>query len=186
MAATDISASLPPALSAHVRLTLAGSQLRLPAWAGLFRPGGDAADEGWFDFGDEDDSPPTPAQIAALGRLIADQAAIGHAVLRAVSAALPAIEAMFSDAGWRVRLPGPDLPELGASLAVSGVVVHDIPGGEAVLGVVLRCDWDAEHGLGVLLRGTEPLGVGGADAAILGWVARAAARGERERCGFYG
>lgn len=152
----------------------------------MFRPGGEAGGGGWFDFGDTDDPPLTPAQIAAVGRLIAEQAAVGQAIPRGVSVVLPAIQTMFSAAGWDVRLPEPGCPELGTSIAVSGVIVHDIPGGDAVLGVVLECDRDAEHGLGVLLRRTEVLGVGGADADILGWVARSAAGGECERCGFYG
>ena len=39
------------------------------------------------------------------------------------------------------------------------------------LGFEFGCTWDSEHGLGVLRHGTRVVEVGGADTAILLWIA---------------
>ncbi len=44
--------------------------------------------------------------------------------------------------------------------------------GKPFIGVELGCDWEAEHGIGILLHGEKPLEIGGADTAILLWFAK--------------
>ena len=44
--------------------------------------------------------------------------------------------------------------------------------GKPYVEVELGCTWEVEHGLGVLLHGATPLEVGGADTAILLWIAK--------------
>ena len=39
-------------------------------------------------------------------------------------------------------------------------------------GFEFGCTWDDEHGLGVLMHGTRVVKIGGADTAILLWLAK--------------
>lgn len=58
---------------------------------------------------------------------------------------------------------------------ITGIVsinVHPIKkDGKPYVGIELGCTWDDEHGLGVLFCGTELIEIGGADTAILLWIA---------------
>ena len=69
--------------------------------------------------------------------------------------------------------------DLWSILTLLSVYVHPLfAGGVPYLGFEFDCTWDEEHGLGVLMHGTRVVEVGGADTAILRWIAEkdAAAR----------
>lgn len=55
------------------------------------------------------------------------------------------------------------------SINVHQVVKNDLP----YAGFLFECTWDDEHGLGVLMHGTRVVEIGGADTAILLWIAEA-------------
>lgn len=58
-------------------------------------------------------------------------------------------------------------------VGVSSINVHPIEqDSKPFIGVELGCTWEAEHGVGILLLGDEPLEIGGADTAILLWLAQ--------------
>jgi hypothetical protein len=46
-------------------------------------------------------------------------------------------------------------------------------GGPPYIGYEFGCEWDVEHDLGVLMRGTDLVEVGQADTAVLLWIAKA-------------
>jgi uncharacterized protein DUF6985 len=71
-----------------------------------------------------------------------------------------------------------EVPEVGSEAELSSMVelesvhVHQVvAGGLPYLGFALRCDWDEEHGAGVLLHGTRVVEIGGQDTAFLLWIA---------------
>lgn len=55
--------------------------------------------------------------------------------------------------------------------------------GIAYTGYELSCAWDDEHGVGVMTHGDRIVKVGGADMAILGWVARGDAKSKAGKAG---
>jgi hypothetical protein len=64
---------------------------------------------------------------------------------------------------------GEDLRPL---IGLHSVNVHPLKkNGMPYLGFEFGCTWDEEHGLGVLTHGTRVVEVGGADTAILLWLA---------------
>ena len=69
----------------------------------------------------------------------------------------------------------PDLrrkEDLTALIGLHSVHVHQISGsGVPYVGFELGCTWDPEHELGVLMHGTRVVEVGGADTAMLLWIA---------------
>ena len=57
-------------------------------------------------------------------------------------------------------------------IGLYGVNLHPLQkDGLPYLGFEFGCTWDVEHGLGVLMHGTRVVEVGGADTAILLWIA---------------
>jgi hypothetical protein len=58
-------------------------------------------------------------------------------------------------------------------IGLSGINIHQIMTGDApYLGFEFGCRWDQEHGCGILMRGTRVVDVGGADTALLLWMAQ--------------
>ena len=53
------------------------------------------------------------------------------------------------------------------------VYIHQVSrNGMPYAGYEFGCTWDDEHGLGILMHGTRPLKIGGADTAFLLWIAK--------------
>jgi hypothetical protein len=58
-------------------------------------------------------------------------------------------------------------------VGIVSVKIHQVAkNGIPFIGVEMGCSWDEEHGLGFLLHGDKVVEVGGADTAILLWLAR--------------
>ena len=58
-------------------------------------------------------------------------------------------------------------------VGVVSVNIHQVAkNGIPFIGVEMGCNWEEEHGLGFLLHGNKIVEVGGADTAILLWLAR--------------
>ena len=57
-------------------------------------------------------------------------------------------------------------------IGLHSVNVHPLQkDGMPYIGFELGCTWDPEHGLGVLMHGNRVVEIGGADTAILLWIA---------------
>ena len=62
--------------------------------------------------------------------------------------------------------------DLHSLIGLSSVNVHQVQkNGIPYAGFEFGCTWDEEHGLGVLMHGTRTVQIGGADTAILLWIA---------------
>jgi hypothetical protein len=110
----------------------------------------------------EDDDRPARAQLRGIEWLVANQAAARDAVLAAIVA----------------RLPEADLTKL----ELTSLCFHEVTRGRLpYIGFSFHCDWDREHGVGVMMHGRRAVDVGGADTAILDWIATRDARTTRRR-----
>lgn len=76
-----------------------------------------------------------------------------------------------------------DMPPVGTIrefrtlIGLHGLNVHPLErDGLPYVGFELGCTWDDEHGLGVLMHGTRVVQIGGADTAILLWIAEGDAK----------
>ena len=109
--------------------------------------------------------PPAPEQAAATRGLKEGGAALRDAVLPALLA--------YAQGFTREDEPLPDdLESLKAMIGLGTVHVLDVAkDGVADVGLELGCDWDEEHGCGVLTRAGRVVGVGRADTSFLGWIA---------------
>lgn len=57
-------------------------------------------------------------------------------------------------------------------MGLSSVNIHPLEkDGVPYVGFEFGCSWDPEHGLGILMHGTRVVEIGGADTAILLWIA---------------
>jgi hypothetical protein len=62
--------------------------------------------------------------------------------------------------------------DLRSLIGLQSIYVHPLArNGVPYIGFEFGCVWDEEHGLGVLMNGTRVVEVGGADTAILLWIA---------------
>jgi hypothetical protein len=119
--------------------------------------------------------PLTQAELTLLEWFFAHEETVSAAVQHAILAAYPEIQADFgfeSEDGQEL-LPDITTTEgLKSLVSLQSVNVHQVShNGVPYLGFELSCTWDQEHGLGVLMHGTRLVEVGGADTAVLLWLA---------------
>ena len=64
-------------------------------------------------------------------------------------------------------------PDLKENVGLYAVNIHQVDkAGVPFIGYEFGCEWEEEHGLGVLMHGTRVVKVGLADTAILLWIAK--------------
>jgi hypothetical protein len=135
----------------------------------------------------EDETPhlPSQAQRRAFQYLLDHEAAITAAVLRRVLRAYPAERRASIDALPELEDELPVIKKVNQLRSLIGLgTVHVLPvtrGDRAYIGFELGCVWEEEHGFGVMTHGTRVVAHGGADTAILEWVAERDARPKRAR-----
>lgn len=106
------------------------------------------------------------------------QAAVHDAMLERLFEAYPDMREQaldwFDEEEAKKVLPEIRFPnQLKDIVGISSINVHQIEqDGKPFIGVELGCTWETEHGVGVLLHGDTPLEIGGADTAILLWLAK--------------
>jgi hypothetical protein len=116
------------------------------------------------------DAKPSAAQEAAYTFLKANERAVSEAILAAVFARYPEAKAAYEEAtdeSW------PRLPEITTARELRQVmglaIVHVLTtakDGMSYVGFELGCDWEEEHGLGVLAHGLDVVAVGHADVSF--------------------
>lgn len=126
------------------------------------------------------DAPATPMIEAALW-LLAHDAAFYRTVRDTLLADLPRLRAEQEG----IALPDDafllprqwDEGSMHKLLRLNTVTFHPVAGA-AYIGLDFGCAWDAEHGYGMMMAGTEVVETGGADVGGLSWIAarHAAAR----------
>lgn len=149
-----------------------------------------------FQSRDSGETPPTrpsPAQLAAYEYLLAHESAVTRAVLARILRAYPKLRASYHaaygidpDAAQEGShepddLFGDDLKplpvitrasDLRRVMGLSSIHVLDVAkAGVAYLGFELGCNWDDEHGAGVMTHKTRIVGFGHADTSFLEWIA---------------
>ena len=148
----------------------------LPSWSRL--EDGNSVEIRFSVDKDGEDPPPMSAADKQLVQWVVEhESEILASVLSGVLKQYPEIREEFSDFYEEDEVDEfvpevSNVDELVKLLSCPSINVHSIPTPESpYFGVQLNCSWDDEHGVGVLLRGTEVLEVGGADTAILLWLA---------------
>lgn len=122
-----------------------------------------------------DNAPLSDAEVASVAWVVENEAALSAALLTALLAAYPSLQDRY---GYSVQEQAQCMPKVIDTegfrdlIGLHSVNVHPLQvNGIPYVGFELGCTWDDEHGLGVLLHGTRVVKIGGADTAILLWIA---------------
>ncbi len=119
--------------------------------------------------------PLTSSELRLLDWFFAHEPEVSAAVQQAILDAYPDIQEQFgfeTDNGTAMRNAN-SVEDLKNLVGLRSVNIHQVSReGVPYIGFELACDWDEEHGLGVLMHGTSVVKIGGADTAILLWLAR--------------
>ena len=119
--------------------------------------------------------PLVDAEVASVNWILENEVSISRSLLLALLAEYPLMQEQY---GYSEEEQAQLMPEVTGIdgfrnlIGLHSVNVHplrrnDIP----YIGFEFGCTWDDEHGLGVLMHGTRVVEVGGADTAILLWIA---------------
>jgi hypothetical protein len=110
-------------------------------------------------------TPPSPEQGRTFEHLLANDEAIRDAVLAAIFAEYPGLRDDYGEPDEMPEIEGPH----GLRDLIGPGTVHLLAtpkDGLTCVGFELGCNWDEEHGLGVLTHRGRVLEVGGADASF--------------------
>jgi len=159
---------------------------RLPSWSGYLDCSGpygglvngaksDGTVEIVFAPEGRDSSPLEDDELGLVQWLIANEGTVSDAVKTAIFDAYPRL---IEGYGYTAEEQAKFMPavvdrgEMSSLFGLCAVNVHQTRNGaEPYLGFEFGCTWDQEHGLGVLTHGNRVIEVGGADTAILLWMA---------------
>lgn len=164
---------------------------RLPSWAGFQARAGeygarssDHPNDGTvrvcFAPEGRGGGPLVPDELGLIGWFFEHEAEVSDAVQKALLAAYSSLQDQNQvDAGEGSDLPDArTVQDLKRHLGLYAVNIHQVSrDGIPYMGFELGCSWDGEHGLGVLMHGMQAVEIGGADTAILLWLARQHAEG---------
>ena len=120
--------------------------------------------------------PLTDSEISSVQWVIDHEASISGALLASLLKEYPSLQEQYGYTGEEKtkRMPdvrsGEDFRDL---IGLHAVNIHQVQkDGIPYAGFEFGCTWDAEQGLGVLMHGTRTVEIGGADTAILLWIAQ--------------
>lgn len=119
-----------------------------------------------------DDDLLTSNDLASVDWLIENQSVQAKAALKGL------IED-YTDLIWDIEDLSIGLPEtvekpedFHSRIGLCQVHIHNLLNeGIPYIGYEFGCDWDEEHGLGILMHGERVVSIGGADTALLLWIA---------------
>ena len=119
--------------------------------------------------------PLSEAELSAVRWVMEHEASLANALLSSLLKEYPLLQEQYSYSdGMKAELM-PDVQsvdDLRALIGLSSVNVHQVQkDGVPYVGFEFGCTWDEEHGLGILMHGTRTVQIGGADTAILLWIA---------------
>lgn len=115
---------------------------------------------------DEEEVPPHSLQIEAWKKLLDTPEEYSEIILHGLFKYYTRMRPQYLRAGgeW-----AKNMPELSAPLEIARLLKLNIVdigwpySGAVEVGFSFRCDWDGEHGAGIVLKGHELVDVGGAD-----------------------
>lgn len=119
--------------------------------------------------------PLTASEIASIVWVIENEAPISETLLRSLVKEYPALQEQYGYSGKEKAELMPDIKSTGdlrTLIGLSSVNIHQVQkDGIPYAGFEFGCSWDEEHGLGILMHGTRMVEIGGAETAILLWIA---------------
>lgn len=118
---------------------------------------------------------PSPEQAAAYQFLVEQQEAIRDSILQTIFDNYSEWQEQFGYDEEEIEkyMPNIERPDqLKSLMGLSTVRIFDTSkNGLAYVGFEFGCTWDDEHGLGAMTHANRVVEVGGADTAILEWIA---------------
>jgi len=159
----------------------------LPSWRGFQRRQGgygaqdrDAASDGLVKvvFAPEGrgKEPLTDSEMSSVRWVIDHEASISIALLSSLLKEYPSLQEQYGYSGEEKTRLMPDIKSVGDFrdlIGLQAINIHQVEkDGIPYAGFEFGCTWDEEHGLGVLMHGTRTVEIGGADTAILLWIAK--------------
>ena len=169
-------------------------EIKLRSWAGFARRPGSRSKkvtDGTVRLNvpvedDEEQTPPTAAQIKAMRHLLDNEKKVAATVLAAVFEIYPDAKAEYeSDYGDDpdIELPDIDKPSgLRPWMRLAHVhVLYVSKADVAYVGFEFACVWEEEHGAGVLTHRGRIVEVGHGDTAFLEWIAERDARRRKKK-----
>ncbi len=122
-----------------------------------------------------DTSPLTESEKASVAWVVENEASIASSLLNSLIKEYPKLQALYGYEGDEKNNYMPDLhrvEEFRQLIGLHAINVHPLEkDGKPYIGFSFGCSWDDEHGLGVLMHGNRTVEIGGADTAILLWLA---------------
>lgn len=154
------------------------SKTKLPAWAG-FRAGSRKPSDGIVQivFAPEGrgEGELTAEELRLMDQFVKNEPEISKSVLAHLVKEYPKLQSQYGYSGVEKEQIMPDIrseADLRALVCLHTVNIHQISNKAApYVGYQFHCTWDEEHGLGILMHGTRLVEIGGADTAILLWIA---------------
>jgi len=160
------------------------ASVELPVWRGFQSRGGsygsrdsdDPSDGSVHVLLDRSEQGQAPLREQDLGLIrwaIAHASEMQAALLEGLLAEYPDLQEKYDDFAEPEDLPPvSSVDDFKSIIGLHTLHVHPIHHqGLPYIGFEFGCTWDAEHGLGVLMHGTRVVEIGGADSAILQWIA---------------
>lgn len=119
--------------------------------------------------------PLTNAELSAVRWVIEHEDSVSSALLLSLLKEYPSLQKQYGYSGKEKTELMPDIKsvkDLRGLIGLSSVNIHQVQkDGIPYVGFEFGCTWDEEHGLGILMHGTRTVQIGGADTAILKWIA---------------
>jgi len=122
-----------------------------------------------------DIAPLTKDEIESVKWVLENEASLSKSLLSSLREAYPSLQ---EDYGYTEQNKIEYMPNIKCQddfrnlIGLHSVNVHPIQkDGMPYIGFEFGCTWDPEHGLGVLMHGNRVVEIGGADTAILLWIA---------------
>lgn len=190
---TPMPAEIPQFSSDHTRLCTA--TVLLPSWRGFqSRQGGygtqdretpsDGRVKVVFAPEGRGKEPLTDSEISSICWVINHEASISSALLASLLKEYPLLQEQYGYSGEEKMRLMPDIKsveDFRDLIGLHAVNIHQVEkDGIPYAGFEFGCTWDEEQGLGVLMHGTRTVEIGGADTAILLWVAKEDAGVDKE------
>jgi hypothetical protein len=115
------------------------------------------------------------SELALIAWFFEHESEVSQSLQHALVDAYPELREQYGyDADGETELPEVrNVEDLKSVVGLHSVNVHQIArDGLPYIGYEFGCNWEEEHGLGVLMHGTKIVEIGGADTAFLLWIAK--------------
>jgi hypothetical protein len=118
----------------------------------------------------------TDSEKSSIAWVVDNEASISESLILTLLREYPSLQEQYGYSGDEKAERMPDVrtvEDFRALIGLHSVNVHPVEkDGVPYAGFEFGCTWDDEHGLGILMHGARTVEIGGADAAILLWIAK--------------